>query len=230
MDHASFVLAVIGVVLATLALALPIGIERLRRPRLVVRAGEWSPREDLPWEFVVIGVANEPLTGFLGHLFTRQSAEGCEVSLTFTREGIIKPPIYRLPARWSGHPEPYRLTPAGVSGGQPRLVPMFDHALVPPSYRWDVAPTGRPEEVAVAVRRDGEAHAFSAESYAYDRWRKGEWKLEPGNYQVAVRAGAAGAEAARTFGLVVTERDEFELRELDDSASRREIRAENRSQ
>jgi hypothetical protein len=198
-------LSLFGIVLALAALLLPFAIERKRRPRLRIEAGQWKPEQDVDWEFAPIRVVNEPLDGFWGRALTRQSAEGCIVSITIHGEGAAKPVVSDLPGRWSGTPQPYRteVQPDGQGGWL--TVDIFDHSLVPDSFRFSVPSTGDAEEVAVAVWRDGEAHAFNSWSYAHLRWAKPEWKLDPGIYEITVRAKAPGCETSGTFTLTVAE-------------------------
>jgi hypothetical protein len=66
----------------------------------------------------------------------------------------------------------------------------------------DVAPNGHGEEVAVAVLKvDGKAFAWGAESYAYPGWENPEWSLLRGEYEVTIRAEAAGVNATKRFKL-----------------------------
>jgi hypothetical protein len=72
--------------------------------------------------------------------------------------------------------------------------------LIPASQVYDLPAGGRWEEVAVAVLRDGEAHGWGAESYAYN-WRHPDWKLERGAYDVEVRVEWQGRSKVERFRL-----------------------------
>ena len=65
----------------------------------------------------------------------------------------------------------------------------------------DVAVSPDGEEVAVAILRDGEAFAFSTESYDYDRWGNPAWRLEHGTYRIVVRVRGSGILEERQFKL-----------------------------
>ena len=203
-NSSAMALSLIGIALALAALFLPLVIERKRRPMLQIEAGQWNPEQDVAWDFASVRIANEPLVGLWSRVLTRQSAEGCAVSITIQGKGAAGPVISDLPGRWSGTPEPYRteVQPDGQGGWL--TVETFDHSLVPDSFRFSVPSTGDPEEVAVAVWREGEAHAFNSWSYAYPKWAKPEWKLDPGVYEIKVRAKAPGCEASATFVLSVS--------------------------
>jgi hypothetical protein len=68
------------------------------------------------------------------------------------------------------------------------------------------------------VLRDGEVYAFSAESYAYPDWRRPEWRLEPGDWEVDVTAASASATATKRFRVRITP-DDLELTADDVSAA-----------
>ena len=124
------------------------------------------------------------------------------MNLSFRRMGDQQT-RFSIPGRWSAHPEPLRYETVLV-GGAPSVATAFEPSLVPNSYSLDVAPTGAGQEVAVAVVRDGEAYAFSAESYLYPGWKRPEWRLAPGEWVVEVVASSAQASARRSFRLVVS--------------------------
>jgi hypothetical protein len=197
-------LALLGIALALAALMLPVAMERKRRPKLRIEPGEWKPEKEMNWEFAPIRVINEPLEGLWGRIVTRQSAEGCVISFTIRAAGAAKAVVSDLPGRWSGTPEPYRTDVQPDGRGGWLTVETFDHTLVADSFRFSVPSTGDAEEVAVAVWRDGETHAFNSWSYAHPKWRNPKWKLDPGLYEVAARAKAPGCESSATFTLTVS--------------------------
>ena len=190
-------LAVAGFVIGALALLLAIVAlagERLKRPKLEIQPARWAGHGQFPWEFLVVRVFNRPLPGWIGWLFTRRSAEGCEVSLTYIRERETDPTIDQIPGRWSAAPEPL-----SWQGG--REVP--DPTKVPDSYRLDVPTTGPGAEVAVARSRNGEAYAFSAQSYMHPSWRRPGWELPAGRWRLIVRVASSDATASEEFWLEV---------------------------
>jgi hypothetical protein len=205
-------LGIVAIVLAVAALILPFAIERKRRPKLRIELGEWKPEQRVDWEFAPVRIINEPLSGIWGLLLTRQSAEGCIVNFTIRAAGQEKALLSGLPGRWSGTPEPYRSDTQLDQAGRLVTIETFDHTLVPDSFRFNVPSTGGAEEVALVVFRDGAAYAFNSWSYAHPKWRKPDWKLEPGTYEVVVRASATGDETSAIFTLTVSAEDGLDLK------------------
>ena len=64
---------VLSIVAIVLAIAVPLTIERLRRPHLRIEAHEWR-NDNAPWQFAAVYVYNDPLTGLRGHFLTRREA------------------------------------------------------------------------------------------------------------------------------------------------------------
>jgi hypothetical protein len=123
----------------------------------------------------------------------------CRASIEFLKGGMSV--LGPIDARWSGAPEPK------------------DLSEYPLSYRWDLAATGQPEQIAIA-RTDGRvAHAFSADSYSYADWQKPEWLLDPGEYDVVVRLAATEAETSEEFLLIVSRNGRLTLDTRRETAS-----------
>jgi len=167
-----------GVALSTLAIALVFMVDRARRPVLTIEPGHWS--QPL---FSHVAITNHPPRGVLGRRFRGTTAAGCRASLEFRRDGVTV--LGPIDARWSGAPEP------------------TEARHLPESYRWDLAATGTPEQIAITRTSGAEVYAFSAESYLFPDWRRPEWKLDPGTYDVVVRLASTEAEAERMLGLVI---------------------------
>lgn len=182
MEIAGLVLGLLGVVLGLVSIALVFAIERARAPKLVIEAGDrhWPSDSGL---FAHIAVSNCKPNGRLARFFHGTTVTNCRVSLEFVRDGVSV--LGPIPGRWSGASEPQ--SPADF----------------PDSYRWDLAATGEPEQIAIARTADGVAHAFSAESYVYE-WKRPGWELDPGTYDVVVALAATEAMARATLRLVVT--------------------------
>lgn len=189
-ELAGLILGVLGAVLAVLSIWLVFAVERARAARIVIEPGHryWSSSSP----FAHIAIINPRPAGWLGRRFRGVTATNCRVSLEFLRSSVtILGPI---DARWSQAAEPR------------------DGRDIADSFRWDLAATGQPEQVAIARTQDGVAHAFSAESYAH-HWQKPDWLLEPAEYDVVIRVSATEAEATRTVRLVVGTRGELWLGE-----------------
>jgi hypothetical protein len=192
-------MAVAGLILSIVALALSayalVG-ERLQRPKLEIRRATWEGEGEVPWSFLVVRVFNRPLGPPRSLIFSRRTAADCQTSLTFTRAGELEPSIDQIPGRWSAVEEPLMTVPGGA-------VP--DPQALPRTYRLSIGTSGAGEEVAVARTRDGEAFAFSSESYLYAGWRKPEWELAPGAWSLTVRAAASDATSEETFSFRVAD-------------------------
>jgi hypothetical protein len=57
------------------------------------------------------------------------------------------------------------------------------------------------EEVAVAILREGQAFAFSTESYEYYEFGKPEWKLSRGTYRISICVRGSSVQQQREFKL-----------------------------
>jgi hypothetical protein len=190
-ELAGLILGVAGAVLAVVSIWLVFAVERARAARIVIEPGQEHWPAASP--FAHVAVINQRPASWLGRHFRGVTATNCRVSIEFMRGGVsILGPI---DARWSQAPEPR------------------DSRDFPNSYRWDLAATGQPEQIAVARTQAGVVHAFSAESYTHE-WQKPEWLLEPAEYDVVIRLAATEAETSRTLRLVVGSRGEMWLGEI----------------
>lgn len=189
----------IGIALGVLALIFGgLFVEYIKRPRLDIRAATWSASGAVPFKFAVVHVFNAPIRGPLGRLLLRQRAEAARIRLEWYLNGALV--IAPYDGRWSDTPEPFTFAPGAVFPGGVETIPVFDVAKAMQSRLNSIAPGGDGSEVAVAVlRADGTAHAWGPESYEYDDWRKPEWELDRGDYELRVRVTAGGAEASKTL-------------------------------
>jgi hypothetical protein len=103
------ILAIIGIVAA---IAVPLSIELLKRPRLKIVPTRWSPGGPVEWTFAVVQVLNKPLTGPIARLLSRQAAQGCVVDIDYFSWGLDEKLMPTVRGRWSSHPEPLRSVPA----------------------------------------------------------------------------------------------------------------------
>jgi hypothetical protein len=172
-------LTIVGLAVSLVALSVVVLQQLIERSRLRVELSPWSdPRK--PWKFLAIRVLNLRMTKAVRWLFSRRGAEGYGGSITFRRADEPQRTVSLL-GRWRAHPEPCRLDVATAPNGAASGVGLFEPSLVPGSYRLDIPATSAWEEVAIAVRRDSEVYAFSAESYAHPDWKQPEWRLESGD-------------------------------------------------
>lgn len=154
--------------------------------------------------------------------------------------GIVSPPV-------SGGTAPSFTVPATAGAAGPSVTAgAADAAVIPPGSpstvstppgsaqygystiydpekdrgRIDVAVSPDGEEVAVAILRDGEAFAFSTESYGYDKWGNPAWHLDHGTYRIVVRVLGSGIREERQFKLQYLSNDvsKFRLEAIDPSS------------
>ncbi len=208
----------IALILAAIAVALPFLIEWLKRPRLEAKVeGHWLGRTPTPWTFAHVWIRNRPLPPIIRGVLVRESATACTATVEFSKGGERVLP--EIPARWSSRPEPTKVelepltegpaasaagTGAAVMAGTPEVhqnvIVRYEPSMVPQSLTNDLAP-GRWEEVAVAILfDDGEAFAWGAESYAAGG-RRTDWRLDRGEYNVAIRVESSGLRKTLRFKL-----------------------------
>jgi hypothetical protein len=209
------VIAEIGLGIGAAALALPVAIEAVKRPRIEMRLEPWVPQTPVAWTFATVWVRVKPLPHGISALLVRETATSATATVEFRQGGRRVLP--EVPARWSAQREPVEAEVKGYVAGQPVIEFKYTPEAVPRTKVHDLAP-GRWEEIAVAVLRDdGEAYAFGAESYGWPEWRRGEWKLERGEYEVTVRIESAGPTMTKRLRLdnLTTDFSRFRLREFD---------------
>ncbi len=190
------------------AVALPIGLEWLRKPRLEVRAARWTPAGPMPWTFAVIHVRNRPLPSWVP--LSRLTAESCRALVEFRRGEERDLAIPEIDARWSSRPEPVKQDlvdpPADLAQEAPEgaklVIQRFDLAAVSSTLTYDVPAGDRWEEIAIAIlHHEGDAYGFGANSYQYPLWRNPTWQLDRGVYTVTVKLDASSVSKTRKFKL-----------------------------
>lgn len=173
-----------------------------------------GPSNPVAWTFATVWVRVEPLPRGIKAILVRESATGATATVEFRQSGRRVLP--EVAARWSSQREPVEADVKGFVAGQPIIEFKYTPEALPRTNVHDLTP-GRWEEVAVAVLRDdGEAYAFGAESYAFPEWRRPEWKLERGEYEVTLRIESAGPSATKRFRLdnLTADFNRFRLRNL----------------
>jgi hypothetical protein len=209
---------VLAIAAICLAIAIPFGIEVLKRPRLRIDPEPWVPKGSVPWIFAVVRVRNEPLRRPWSIVLRRDFAAGCELIAEFRKKG--QGLIREMPCRWSAAPEPFRKEPLDIglanlapSGGtaippSAQYVAVFDSQAVTESYQLDIAPRKEGSEAAVAILvPEKGAFAFNGESYAYDSFAKPDWKLEHAEYEVTVVVRSGQITKKRVFSLTYLDDD-----------------------
>ena len=151
------------------------------------------------------GVVGPPVTGGTASTFPGPGAAG-----------VVGPPVTAGAADASIVPPGSASTVSTRAGStQPAYSIIYDPEKDPGQLDVAVSPDG--EEVAVAILRDGEAFAFSTESYNYPSWGNPRWRLEHGTYRIVVRVRGSGIQEERHFKLEYLSNDvsKFQLEAID---------------
>jgi hypothetical protein len=130
--------------------------------------------------------------------------------------GVVGPPVTAGTADASIVPPGSASTVSTRAGStQPAYSIIYDPEKDPGQLDVAVSPDG--EEVAVAILRDGEAFAFSTQSYNYPSWGNPRWRLEHGTYRIVVRVRGSGIQEERHFKLEYLSNDvsKFQLEAID---------------
>jgi len=192
METASLAAGLAGTLISLTALAVVFYVERVRGPKLQIKAGQIAP-DPRGFEYVHIAVQNLPYrglfgTGLLKGIFTRQVAIGCTVTLR-----ILEPNsrVHPWTLMWS-------------HAGQPEICGKPAPTLIPSASRWDVQPTGEDHLLPAVVHWPS-----SAETYAHDGWnfctrnRDPAHRILPGTWTLVAIAASGQSRAKKTFRLHV---------------------------
>ncbi len=208
--------AVLGLVIAVVALAAPFVIEILKRPRLEVVPVTWRPHRAFPFTFASVGVRNKPLPKLLGMLLSREVAQACEIFIDYYKWEHPDVKIFdSIQGRWDSHPQPERVVivsrdaeekgtadagdpDTGVLGERTEFAPSLD-----PSIQEDIVPGSDRGQVSVAIlTANGEAFAFANESYAHGPLLGNPaWKLPMSTYRIVVRVRASNVNREYRFAF-----------------------------
>lgn len=121
---------ILGVVAIAVAVAVPFGIERLKRPRLEIVSSQWSPPGFVLWTFATVRIRNRPLSKVLDKLLTRQPVQGCTADIDFYHWDSDAC-TFTVPGRWSSAPEPLRLAPEDLPTVLPPVNPKVGAGTAP---------------------------------------------------------------------------------------------------
>lgn len=218
-QHVPVLDTILAIVALVLALAVPLGIERAKKPRLELTPSTWSAQGAVPFTFAVFRVQNKPISWWPANkLLSRDLAQACKVTLEYQQwaTGARVATIPVLQGRWSSHTEPFRIRPADLPGSPGFSGPPASGAPSPPGQlvQWtfdpsmdtpeqDIPATTDGDEIAVAIlRADGSAYVFNNDSYARPGFDGPKRQLATGDYRIVARVtGANFAECSREFKL-----------------------------
>jgi hypothetical protein len=191
----SVIAAVVGILVA---IAIPLEIERRKRPSLTIeRADDLNAPAPNPFRLAHLRVTNQPLAGKLGKLLLRNAATGCRVDVVFKSRSDGKETY--IPGRWSGLAEPLELhvLPTG------QFARTYRQEAVPPTLVLDLSPDPAGHHVGIAIKRDGDrsAYAFTSESYAVSTMCLPRLELSDTEYDVIVRVHAGQVTRSKRFVL-----------------------------
>src|SRR6266568_3898941 len=171
------------------------------------------------------GVVGSPVTGGTASTFPSFGSAGVigppvtggpASTLPVSGAGVVGPPVTAGAADASVVPPGSDSTASTRPGStQNAYSIIYDPEKDPGQIDVAVSPDG--EEVAVAILRDGEAFAFSTESYAYPSWGNPSWRLEHGTYRIVVRVRGSAIQEERYFKLEYLSNDvsKFRLEAID---------------
>ncbi len=166
------------------------------KPRLrVFLADRWMSEGgngNAKWRFVHVAVSNPGAPWWLRWFTYRQSARNTVLQLRYSVPGGTGSK-FELAGRWSGNPEPYQ--EKMVNSQVQRL---FDPWLVHMGRFKDVVAEGSLEEVAIAVKIQGDddAFGFTNESYNSDNYfRLPQYRLTKGSYVVTATAASGDVQS-----------------------------------
>lgn len=183
------------------AVAIPLGIEYIRRPILRVEVDD-EPTPDSPLEIVDVWVRNLPMSDrgraarFLGRWLTALPADGCSLTIVIFRDEDDQDDVIAFEGKWTSRIEPIA-THLLHTGSEVERLHVYDPQKLPGIHEISLLP-GRGDLVAIAIREPGDApsaYAYWAERiYAAADGRPfpehPDAELPPGIYHVEVRASA----------------------------------------
>ncbi|MBI5284964.1 MAG: hypothetical protein HY874_07705 [Chloroflexi bacterium] len=174
---------ILGVAGIGLAVAVPVCLLWLEKPRLEIMPASWQPQGVVLWWFAVLRVRNKPLPRWMRAVLRRDIAPRCSVTAEF-----LGAPFAVIDLRWS----------AAGNG-----MPPASQELLAQSKELDLAPSDDGQEIAMAIlHQDGTANAYSAESYTLPPpWADPRLLLTQQTYLVKVVARSAGEEKEALFEL-----------------------------
>jgi hypothetical protein len=186
----------LSIVAVVLAVVLPLGIERLKRPKLVCAFAAPAPVND-DW-YIHVQVINKPIPFPFGLLMLRNTATGCQARLTFQGTSIRG-----VPASWPAKPDAWTLVLKPDAPPEDMYAYVFDPMKLEQRFRMDVEPSKEGEAIIIALKGDDEpAYAISKASYL-DAWRNAlrapQLMLSPGEHKLTVDVAAGSVEGRGEF-------------------------------
>jgi len=210
-------IALIGLIIAVIALAAPFVIEILKRPRLEVVPVTWTPHRAFPFTFASVGVRNKALPKLLGVLLSsREVAQACEILIDYYKWEHPDVKLFdSIQGRWDSHPQPERIVRISQDAGLESVADAGNPVREIPEERTEFAPSLDPSnqedlvrgsdrgQVSVAIlTANSEAFAFANESYAHGPLLDNPaWNLPMGSYRIVVRVRASNVNREYCFAF-----------------------------
>ena len=172
----------ISLIASLIAVLIAIWIERLRMPKLIIRASESAnsdntyrepnPRANERWKFFRVEVENKKFPKLLSWI-PRQTSENCRGKIEIYKKDENSP-IFVYEGRWSSTPE----------------IPHIPHEAIVKLQHPDpvTLPVGEKEimDVFTKSETDEAAYGWNNESY-FHNWRNNSYTLVPGEYTAKVK-------------------------------------------
>jgi hypothetical protein len=212
MTGAEWVSIGLGFFAILVAIAIPLWIEWRKRPMLSIEPGENADRDAPSWRIVHVRVLNTPIPGRLGRFLLRQNADGCTGWVELRSRSGGAPIAFE--AKWSSSPEPIQTLAIGG-----RAVEFYDPQKLPIALVATVPPTKGGQTIAVAIKHNGDPHAYGFGKGLYADPNPGPLRtpslaLQDSEYDVTVtvEAGQLNCDARFVLYNRGPERDDLELR------------------
>lgn len=188
-----------GLFSIAVAIGIPLGIEWLKRPKLILQLGDMTDRDSPCWRIVHVRAVNSPLRGRRGWFLLRNDATGCEAHVVL-RSKLGGDPV-EFPGKWSSTPEPIQTV--GIDG---RAVEFYDPQKLPTALTCSVPPTDSGQAIAIAIKHGGDtvAYGFGPELYGESHpapLRTPSLALPDPEYEVTVTVTAGQIERVARFVL-----------------------------
>jgi hypothetical protein len=192
--------AAIGLFGILTAIALPLWIEKSKRPSFAFEVRDATCLE--PVKYLHVAIINRPLTGRRGKWLLRNTATGCVASLSY--EALPIPGEHRpwgVPARWSAKAEPWTLVPIND-----KIKRVHDDTKLENCFHMDLEPSDHGEVVIAAIKHANDKAAYALSKGSYGKTSDGELRsrdliLRAEQYKLTVIAEAGGLRCSGDFLL-----------------------------
>ncbi|MBK9124514.1 MAG: hypothetical protein IPM16_15550 [Chloroflexi bacterium] len=206
---------IIGIISTFAGVAIALGIERARRPRLEIAVGK-------PFDFPIqaremrvlrLTVCNRPLPRVLLWFYQSEPAMNCVAQHEIFRPDGTRLFMSSVTARWSGSPEP-------------ELIERADGKVLWKETNSEDLPPASETSLDVVVRREGsqDAFPFVNASYTNPRYELPNYRIPHGTFLIKTTIRTGGRTFAEAFHLSNDSHlDHFRIERVADPNTRRQL-------